>query len=315
MKTPLILDLDTGIDDTIALFLAAVNEDVELLGVVSTYGNVSAALSAENSLKVLSLAGRYDVPVFIGRRGPLNSSSVFEPDEVSRRIHGENGTGNVTLPESGRKVEAKNGIEWLGEMFERYGENLVYVTTGPMTNLASLLLSRPELKSSKCRVVSMGGALTVRGNVSHFAEANIHKDPESAKTAFESGLDITMVGLDVTMRSRLRISDAEAWRSTGTEAGTILSDMLLYYIENTTGTDDTYIHDPSALCCALHPEWFTLLSLPLTVETEGSDRGRTVVDGERILEKNPRAKAAVLVESCRVESFVTQGILNRISRR
>lgn len=315
MKTPLILDLDTGIDDTIALFLAAVNEGVELLGVVSTYGNVSAPRSAENSLKVLSLAGRDDVPVFVGRRGPLYSSSVFEPDEVSRRIHGENGTGNVVLPESGRKPGEKNGVEWLGEMFEMYGEDLVYVTTGPMTNLASLILSKPELKESKCRIVSMGGALTVRGNVSHFAEANIHKDPEAAKTAFESGLDITMVGLDVTMRSRLRISDAEAWRSTGSPAGTILSDMLLYYIENTTGTDDTYIHDPSALCCALHPEWFTLLPLPLTVETEGSDRGRTVVDRERILERNPRAKAAVLVESDKVESFVSGSILRTISRR
>ena len=314
MKTPLILDLDTGIDDTIALFLAAVNEDVELLGVVSTYGNVSALRSAENSLKILFLAGCDDVPVFIGRRSPLLSDEVFFPDEVSRRIHGENGTGNVTLPESGRKPEEKNGIEWLGEMFERYGEDLVYVTTGPMTNLASLLLSRPELKSSKCRVVSMGGALTVRGNVSHFAEANIHKDPEAAKTAFESVLDITMVGLDVTMRSRLSKGDAEAWRSTGTEAGTILSDMLLYYIENTTGTDDTYIHDPSALCCALHPEWFTLLPLPLTVETEGSDRGRTVVDRERILEKNPRAKAAVLVDGDKVESFVSGSILRTISR-
>ena len=314
MKTPLILDLDTGIDDTIALFLAATNPDVELLGVVSTYGNVSAERSAENSLKILSLAGHDDVPVFVGRRSPLLSDEVFFPDEVSRRIHGENGTGNVTLPESGRKPEEKNGIEWLGDMFERYGEDLVYVTTGPMTNLASLILSKPELKESKCRVVSMGGALTVMGNVSHFAEANIHKDPEAAKTAFESGLDITMVGLDVTMRSRLSKGDAEAWRSTGTPAGTILSDMLFYYIENTTGTDDTYIHDPSALACALHPEWFTLLPLPLTVETEGSDRGRTVVDRERILEKNPRAKAAVLVDGDKVESFVSGSILRTISR-
>ena len=82
MKTPLILDLDTGIDDTIALFLAATNPDVELLGVVSTYGNVSAERSAENSLKILSLAGRDDVPVFIGRRSPLLSDDVFFPDEV-----------------------------------------------------------------------------------------------------------------------------------------------------------------------------------------------------------------------------------------
>ncbi len=315
MKTHLILDLDTGIDDSLALFLAAVDEDVDLLGVVSTYGNVSAFRSAENSLRVLSLAGRSDVPVFIGRRAPLSSSSVFEPDEVSRRIHGENGTGNVVLPESGRKPEERDGIAWLGEMFERYGESLVYVTTGPVTNLASLLLSKPELKTSKCRVVSMGGALTVRGNVSHFAEANIHKDPEAAGLSYESGMDITMVGLDVTMRSRLTKADADSWRNTGTEEGRILSAMLLYYIENTTGSDDTYIHDPSALCCALHPGWFTLLPFPLTVETEGCDRGRTVVESERILEKNPRTKAALLVESGKVGNFVTEGILRTISRR
>ena len=315
MKTPLILDLDTGIDDTLALLLASSESSVELLGVLSTYGNVSTADSAENSLRVLSLVGREDVPVYMGRRGPLGSTLPYEAEEVSRRIHGKNGTGNVVLPSSVRMAERGDGIAWLGRMMEKYGKRLVYVTTGPLTNLASLLTQKPVLVSSGCRVVSMGGALTVRGNVSHYAEANISRDPEAAKIAFGSSMDLTMVGLDVTMRSRLTREDARKWVETGTEEGRILSEMLLYYIENTTGGNDTYIHDPSALCCALHPEYFTLLPLPLTVETVGEDRGRTVVSGERILESSPHTKAALLVDSGKVEGFVRNGILRMISRR
>ncbi len=147
----------------------------------------------------------------------------------------------------------------------------------------------------------MGGALTVKGNVTAVAEANIHKDPEAAKIVYESGLDVTAVPLDVTERSRLTRSDAESWIATGREEGRILGDMLLYYIAHTTGGDDTYVHDPSAVIYALHPEYFTELPTPLTVETEGEDRGRIYVPLERILERRNRTRALVDVDRTSVE--------------
>ncbi len=300
--TNIILDLDTGVDDSIALFLSAVHPDVNLLGVLGTYGNVTLSESVRNSLSILHAAGRDDVPVYRGKENSLSESGEHVPSQISRRIHGNNGTGNVTFPLSPRSVEEENGIGWLIRMIEKYDGNLVYVATGALTNLAFALILEPSLSSSKVRVVSMGGALTVRGNVSPVAEANIHKDPEAARTVYESGLDVTMVGLDVTMRSRLRKSDAEKWINTGKEAGRLLGSMLLYYIENTTGGFDTYVHDPSAVVCALHPEYFTLLRTPLTVETEGGERGRVYVPSERILERDASTKAAVDVRSTHVEA-------------
>ncbi|MBO8435819.1 MAG: nucleoside hydrolase [Spirochaetes bacterium] len=295
----LILDLDTGVDDSIALSYAALNPEVNLLGVTGTFGNVTTDMGARNALAVLAMMGRSDVPVFEGAYHSLTTES-FSPHDVSVRIHGRNGTGNVVFPAAERSVEKEAASDFLIRMM-RQNEDMVIVTTGPSTNLASALMKAPELSSWKGRVVIMGGALTVRGNVSHFAEANISQDPEAAKIVFESGLDVTMVGLDVTMRSRLRKSDAQAWRATGTEAGKAFAGMLEHYILNTIGGDDTYVHDPSAVVCALHPEYFSLLPLALTVELDGADRGRTVGDESRILEKAPKTRAAVNVDSGKVE--------------
>lgn len=296
----LILDLDTGVDDSIALAYAALSPEVNLLGVTGTFGNVTTDVGARNALAVLEMMGRTDVPVFEGAYHSLDTES-FSPHDVSIRIHGRNGTGNVEFPAAKRPVEKESAVDFLIRMM-RSNENLTIVTTGPSTNLASVLLKAPDLASWRGKVVIMGGALTVRGNVSHFAEANISQDPEAAKMVFESGLDVTMIGLDVTMRSRLRRTDADEWRSTGTKAGKDFAAMLEHYIDNTIGGDDTYVHDPSAVICAIHPEYFRLLDLPMTVELYGPDRGRTIGDELRILEKEPKTRAAVDVDSSRVEA-------------
>lgn len=297
--TDIILDLDTGIDDSIALFLASIDPSLNLLGVLTSYGNVTTEEALRNSLDILFLAGRTDTAVFYGKENSLRERGSYVPSAISRRIHGPNGVGGVTLPHSPRQGEKRDGVEWLIEMMKSR-KDLVYVATGPLTNLASALLLDPALSGADVRIVSMGGALTVKGNVTAVAEANIHKDSEGAKIVYESGLDITMVGLDVTERSRLTRSDAEKWISTGTREGRLLGRMLLYYIENTTGGPDTYVHDPSALIAALHPEYFTSFSTPLTVGTEGEERGRVYVPVERILERECRSRALIDVDGSAV---------------
>lgn len=295
-----LLDLDVGVDDSIALALAAIDTSVNLVGVTATFGNVTTDVGARNALDVLMLVGRTDVPVYEGAYHALNQQR-FHPHNVSARIHGKNGVGQVTFPRSSREVEKESAIDFIIRSMHSYGDDLIIITTGPSTNLATVLQREPELRSWKGKVVLMGGALTVRGNVNHFAEANISQDPEAAKIVFESGLDVTMVGLDVTMRSRLKQCDADLWRSGGKEFGILFADMLEYYIANTLGSDETYVHDPSAVVCALHPEYFTIVPLPLTVETEGVDRGRTIVDHRRLREQNPATKACINVDAKRVE--------------
>ncbi len=299
----MILDLDTGIDDTVALTYAALNPEIELLGVTGTYGNVDMLVGVQNSLDVLGLLGRDDVPVFAGKAHALQRSA-FTRHGVSARIHGENGVGQVTLPRSKRKKEPISAIDFLASSMQRYQQDLTIVTTGPMTNLAAALMQDPSLMRWKGKIVLMGGALTVRGNVSHYAEANISQDPESAKLVLESQLDVTMVGLDVTMRSRLSLQDVQLWRQKESLGGALLADMLEYYIHNTLGSEETYIHDPSAVICAMKPEFFSILPLYLTVETQGEDRGRTVVDHTRIRERAPTTKACVDVDAQKLENHL-----------
>ena len=299
----LVLDLDTGIDDAIALSIAAKDKGINLLGVTCTYGNVTVEESAYNTLSLLSLLHREDVPVYIGRNRTLLSSSPYTPYEAGRKIHGKYGSGDIKLKESPRKPESISAKAFLTSIMKER-EDITIVTTGPMTNLASVLIDEPSLFKWKGKIVFMGGALTVRGNVNHFAEANIYKDPESAKTVLESGLDITMIGLDVTERTRLYRKDAEKWRGKQSRIGLTLGYMLHYYLDNTLGMDETYVHDPSAVISVLHPEYFTFLPFPLTVETEGIDRGRVVVDDKRLLSRKGEIKVALDVNRRLLESFL-----------
>ncbi len=299
----MILDLDTGVDDTLALAFAALSPEIELLGVTGTYGNVEMPIGVQNSLNVLALLGRSDVPVFAGEAHAMGQSA-FVRHEVSARIHGENGVGQVRIPQATRKKEPESAIEFLSQAMKKHQEELTIVTTGPMTNLATALVRDSSLRQWKGKVLCMGGALTVRGNVSHFAEANISQDPEAAKLVLESKLDVTMVGLDVTMRSRISMKEVDIWRQKKTIHGDIFGNMLEYYINNTLGSDETYIHDPSAVICAIHPEFFTILPLYLTVETDGQDRGRTLVDHDKIRERDPSTKVCVDVEAEKVENLM-----------
>ena len=300
----LVLDLDTGIDDAIALSIAAKDKGINLLGVTCTYGNVTVEESAYNTLSLLSLLHREDVPVYIGRNRSLLSYSPYTPHEAGRKIHGKYGSGDIKLKESPRKPESISAKAFLTSLMKER-EDITIVTTGPMTNLSSVLINTPSLLGWKGKIVFMGGALTVRGNVNHFAEANIYKDPESAKTVLESGLDITMIGLDVTEKTRLYRKDAEKWKEKGSELGLTLGSLLDYYLDNTLGKDETYVHDPSALLSALHPEYFTYLSFPLTVETEGIDRGRIIVDEKRLLSRKKEIKVALDVKRDLLEDYLS----------
>ena len=300
----LVLDLDTGIDDAIALSIAAKDERINLLGVTCTYGNVTVDESAYNTLALLSLLDRSDVPVYKGRDRALLSSSTYIPHEAGRKIHGPKGSGDITLKESKRSIEKINAIDYLSSLMMKR-DDFTIITTGPMTNLASVLSSYPTLSSWKGKVIFMGGALTVRGNVNHFAEANIFKDPEAAKIVVESGLDVTMIGLDVTERTRLYRTNADKWKDRGSEIGETLGSMLDYYIDNTLGMDETYVHDPSAVIVSLHPEYYSFLPLPLTVETEGLDRGRVVVDEKRLLDRDKMVKVALDVDRVKLEGFLS----------
>lgn len=303
----LILDLDTGIDDAMALAYAVGSPDLELIGVTGTYGNVYTKVGVQNVLNLLEMMGKPEIPVFLGEKKAL-TQDVFVRHEVSARIHGENGVGQVELPVAAEHASKMDAVDFIIESVKKYGKELVIVATGPQTNLAAALNKAPEIKENMGKIVIMGGALTVPGNVSPYAEANISKDPLAAKILFESGLDVIMVGLDVTQRSQLTLEDLQAWKNCGTLAGGKYADMVAYYIsqhEHSGGTA-CYLHDPSAAVCAVHPEWFTMLPMHMTVVTEGEAAGRTIGDPMKLREANPNVKVCIGVDSPKLEAHLKE---------
>lgn len=307
-----ILDLDAGIDDGMALAYATGNSDIELIGVTGTYGNVYTEDGVQNALNLLHLLKRDDVPVFVGESHAINKDT-FKRQKVSARIHGENGVGQVSIDKSKREKESMSAVDFMIQSIKKHKDELVIIATGPMTNLAVALTKAPEIKDDLKKVVIMGGALTVPGNVSAYAEANISQDPLAAKILFESGVQVTMVGLDVTQRSELTKKDTEEWRKTNTIVGKTYADMVDYYIaqhEHSNGKA-CFLHDPSAVICAVHPEYFTILPMHMTVVTEGEGIGRTIGDSQKLRDPNPNTFVCIGADRKKVEHELNQVLLRK----
>lgn len=303
MKT--ILDLDTGIDDALALAYALGSPELELIGVTGTYGNVLMKDGVANNLALLDLFGRADVPVFHGEPH-ASAKDGFEVLEISAFIHGANGIGEVDLPASERAVDDRGAVDFLVDSVREHGDVLVIVATGPMTNLAAAIDRDPEF-AANARIVIMGGALTVPGNVRPWAEANINQDPEAADKLFRSGADVTMIGLDVTLQTLLTYDETKQWRELGTDAGRVLADMTDYYIKayDTTAPHlgGCGLHDPLAVGVAVDPSLVTVIEHNMKVDVDGETRGRTIGDEVRLNDPVKNVKVAVGVD---VERFLSE---------
>lgn len=308
--TKLILDLDTGIDDTLALLYALASPDAELIGITGTFGNVSMETGMANDLALLELFGRPDIPVFTGIDHPSWADS-FSVMPESGRFHGRNGTGNVEIPARARtKAQALPAVDFLVDSLRTIRpEDLIVVPTGASTNIAAALEAAPDIVG-RARIVMMGGALTQPGNVTPFAEANIMQDPEASARLFTAGAQVTMIGLDVTTQVKLTREQAEAYRATGTATGAFISDMLAYYTDVTeeahpTGVPGCNLHDPLAVAAALDPSLIDTFTCDIMVETEGAGRGRTIGEPARVTCPSGRTQVALAVDAERfVERFM-----------
>src|SRR6187549_689501 len=207
--TPILLDCDPGHDDAIALLLALASPEVELLGVTTVAGNQTLEKTTANAIRVLELAGKGEVPVAAGSPRPLVRDPV-----VAANVHGETGLDGPDLPPpEGSPVEA-HAVDFLAERLD----GAVLVATGPLTNVALLLARYPEARPE--RIVLMGGAIA-EGNVTPSAEFNIWGDPEAAARVFASGIDVTMVGLDVTHQALVTGAHADELRLAGRIGGVV----------------------------------------------------------------------------------------------
>jgi len=286
VSTPILLDCDPGHDDAIALLLALASPELELLGVTTVAGNQTVEKTTANAIRVLELVGS-DVPVAAGAGRPL----VREP-YVAAYVHGETGLDGPDLPPARREPVDQHAVDFLAERID--GATLV--ATGPLTNVA-LLLAREE--ASPERVVLMGGAIA-EGNVTPAAEFNIWADPEAAARVFSSGLDVTMVGLDVTHQALLTDEHAAGLRENG-RVGSVVADLLDFYgtfHKQVYDFEGSPIHDAVAVAQAIQPDLLELRELNVEIDRESElCRGRTVVDVWNRTGREANARVAVRIDA------------------
>lgn len=296
----MVLDIDTGIDDAMALAYALGCPNVELLGVMGSFGNVTMEQGLGNTLNLLSFFGRSDVPVYRGVDRPTHGTMPYQPDELVKVIHGMNGIGNITVPKATREVEKEDAVSFLLRMADKYKEQLTVVAVGPLTNLATAMERDKTFEEKVGKIVIMGGALTVPGNVNQLAEANIHNDPIAARRVLKSKAPVTMVGLDVTHRTLLTKDDTHQWLALDNPVASAMTQMADYCIDVSLKLEPAIkgcpLHDPLAVGVAVNSELVTTLPMYMEVGTQKEDWGRTIGDKSQLLEANPNVKVAIQVD-------------------
>ncbi len=324
--TRLILDVDTGIDDAMALLYACGSPEAEIVAVTCVGGNIGAAQVATNTRAVLELVGRDDVEVALGRERPLVRAL-----EVAPETHGANGLGYAHLPAPAWPLSDRHAVDLLIDEARRRPGEVTLVTLGPLTNLAVALLREPELPRLFARWVLMGGSYRSPGNTAPTTEWNVHVDPDAAKVAFAAWTASaethghgrpTALGLDVTERAKITpehvvalarragstpddLLSVERGEDLAHAAGSVASnpvirfvaDALRFYMEFHSRYDGFYgafIHDPLAVAAALDPGLVRTEALTVDVELGGSlTTGETVTDWRRVWGRAPNLDVAV----------------------
>ncbi|MFL1379429.1 nucleoside hydrolase [Nocardiopsis protaetiae] len=272
------VDCDPGIDDAVALAYLAARPEVEIVGVGAVFGNGGVEVTADNALRLLELYGRPEVPVAVGASRPL----VQEP-RLAPHVHGENGLGGVELPAPTKAPVPESAAELLVRLAREYPGELDVLAVGPLTNLAIALGLEPRLPELVRKLVVMGGAVRVPGNVSSHVEANINNDPEAAEAVFAAGFDLDLVALDITMETVATGAWLEELRAVPGVRAARTSEFLDFYADfykGIFGVRQCAMHDPLAAAVLVDPHLVTeAVEAPVRVELSGSlTRGMTVAD-------------------------------------
>jgi purine nucleosidase len=311
LAEPLVLDVDTGIDDAFALLYACAHNEAQILGVSTVVGNVSLAAATRNTRAVMALAGRPNIPVWPGAETAI-SIAMRDASEV----HGATGLGHAVLPEPdepgvGLQLHAADMII---DAARSHSGRLILCATGPLTNIALAVMREPELPRLVKRFVIMGGAYSDSGNVTPAAEFNIWHDPEAARIVFRAfggvgGAPVIAIGLDVTRKTIIDEDDIAAieLRVAGKPHGPklirFLEDASRFYferMEKTLGKRIFTMHDPLAIAVALEPTLVETRRAAVDIETTGRlTIGATIVDWRGQWGRLANTEVAVSVDADR----------------
>ena len=284
LPQPTVLDVDTGLDDALALLLALRSPELDVVGVTTVAGNVALPDVLRNTRYVLDTAGAASVPVAAGAAAPL-----VRPLTTATFFHGPHGLGDIDVAEPTRAPVEEPAAQLLCRLAAEYRGQLTVIATGPWTNIALASRLDPEFAGNLRQLVLMGGAVTVPGNVTPVAEANVYNDPEAAHMVLASGGLPRLIGLDVTHQALWRPAQQETARQRVREqpapdpVARLAVDLLEWYLraDLAAGLAGSPLHDPVAVAAAMWPAIFTLEPRHVSVELASElTRGQTVAAPE-----------------------------------
>jgi inosine-uridine nucleoside N-ribohydrolase len=299
MSTPIVIDCDPGHDDAIAILLALASPELEIRGITTVSGNAALDKTTANAIRVLEFAGHGDIPVAAGADRPF-----VREQYVAAYVHGESGLDGPDLPPPQGSPVAQHAVDFLAE----HAAGATLVAVGPLTNVALMLAMHPGAEPE--RIVIMGGAIA-EGNVTPAAEFNIWEDPEAARRVFESGIDLTMIGLDVTHKALMTRAHAERLRESG-RIGTMVAELFDFFAKfhlRQYGTEDSPVHDAVAVAHLLDPTLVETVHRGVVVDTGGElSRGRTYVDLWGRAEWAPNAHVGTGVDGDRFMELLVERV-------
>lgn len=306
-KRNIIIDCDPGIDDAIAIMLACACEELNILGLTVASGNIPGEQCAENALYILKLMDRLDIPVFLGETRPMSGRMV-----TAEETHSANGLGDITYdPVTEVRYTSGDVGEFYKAMLSEF-EDISIIALGPLTNLAKLIKTYPEVLSRIVDLTIMGGAYKSHGNCSPVAEFNFWADPVAAEIVLnELNRPITLVPLDVTRDVVLTPNHIELLRQFNDPKADFIADISKFYIDyhwQAEGTLGCVINDPLAVAAFLDPSLCTGEAFYVDIITEGKAIGMSMVDTQGILNKKPNALVQTEVDSGRALSFILSRI-------
>ncbi|CAN5229922.1 nucleoside hydrolase [soil metagenome] len=281
--TNVLLDVDTGVDDALAILFAVAHPAINLIGVSCVAGNAALPQVVENTLRVLDAAGAGDIPVADGAHRPL-----INPTRDASHVHGTDGLGGIELPATERHTYRVDGapvgaIDMMRALLLESAEPVTIVALAPQTNLALLLRTYPEVCAKIERVLFMGGSAS-GGNATAVAEFNVWHDPEAAAIVLDSGIRTFMYGLDVFNQVAVEEETAEVMLRSDSRAVRLAGELLRHRMgvgENAEPVYTGLLGDAGALCALVDPDALRIERRPVYVELAGATRGQTVVDRRR----------------------------------
>jgi purine nucleosidase/pyrimidine-specific ribonucleoside hydrolase len=319
MTRHLLIDTDPGIDDALAMLLALRSTDARVEAVTTVAGNVGVDGATANAQRILAVAAPEPLPPLgRGASAPLKRAPV-----TADHVHGQDGLGNLDrfvepdgrprYPEPAHAIEMRSGPEMILDAVERWGPDLTIVALGPLTNLALALQQDPRRLGRAGRIVVMGGAIAVPGNITPAAEFNFYVDPDAAAAVLEAGLPVELIPLDVTRRVVLaQAALTDRLRRCSDRVARFILDFTLHGFAFGAEREGggIVLHDPLAMAVALDPSLVTFEPLCVEVECEGKlTRGLSLADRREISSHRKRAptcRVAVDVDADRVLRMVLE---------